>query len=109
MPQYYHAAVTISAYTGPMAEARANTYALLVDDDSKTTPVHLHRLTQDGYRVTTVADSAGALTLARETQPNVIFVHLGAKGSGNSAFIVSLRAADDTRHGRVARAVLTFD
>jgi CheY-like chemotaxis protein len=73
-------------------------HALLVDDDADSAAVHLRRLTHDGYHVTAASDSAAALALAKQSQPNVIFVHLGKKGSGSTAFIVSLRAADDTRH-----------
>ena len=81
-----------------MSSTRPPAQALLVDDDSQTTAIHLRRLIKDGYQVTTVADSASALDLAKQMQPNVIFVHLGKKGSGSTAFIVTLRAGDDTRH-----------
>ena|SRR5438034_11516791 len=76
--------------------------ALMVDDDVTTSPVYLRRLTDEGYQVTTANDPALALTLAKESPPSIIFVHLGRGGSGCSAFIVALRAGDDTRHIPVA-------
>ena len=72
--------------------------ALLVDDDSTTSSGYQRRLAKDGYEVTATSDAKAALALAKQSRPNVIFVHLGSKGSGSSDFIVSLRAADDTRH-----------
>ena len=72
--------------------------ALLVDDDSKTSSGYQRKLAKDGYEVTATSDPLAALALAKQSQPNIIFVHIGSKGSGNSDFIVSLRAADDTRH-----------
>jgi adenylate cyclase len=81
-----------------MAATSEPVRALLVDDDVNTSSVYLRRLTEEGYEVTTATDPAVALSLAAHNAPNVIFVHVGAEGSGSTAFIASLRASDDTRH-----------
>jgi CheY-like chemotaxis protein len=79
--------------------------ALLVDDNNTTSTGYQRKLAKDGYEVITASDPEAALALIKQSQPNVIFVHIGSKGSGNSDFIVRLRAGDDTRH--IPVAVLT--
>jgi CheY-like chemotaxis protein len=76
--------------------------ALVVDDDPETQAIYLRRLTIDGYEVAAAADAAVALELVKKSTPDVIFVHLGRNGSGSTQLLLTLRAADDTRHIPVA-------
>jgi DNA-binding response OmpR family regulator len=77
---------------------RRSSRALLVDDDVATSPLHVQRLTKRGYEVTAAPNAEAGLQLARRSPPDVIFVHVGRKGQGGSAFIQGLRADDVTRH-----------
>jgi CheY-like chemotaxis protein len=72
--------------------------ALLIDDDAVSRPAHLERLQRDGYQVTSCADPAAALSLAQHSAPDVIFVHIGRRGSGSLPFLDGLRSDDQTRH-----------
>lgn len=72
--------------------------ALLVDDDAATSPLHVQRLAEHGYEVTASASAEAGLAIALRSPPDVIFLHVGQKGWGGSAFIVGLRADDVTRH-----------
>lgn len=83
--------------------------ALLVDDDATTTPIHVRRLTREGYDVTAVRDSTTALDIARHSAPTIIFVHLGRKGLGCAEFVTVLRSGDDTRHIPVAILANYYD
>jgi DNA-binding response OmpR family regulator len=83
--------------------------ALIVDDDSSTTAAHKRRLEGDGFRVTTAADAVTALALAKQSPPDIIFVHIGRGGSGSTAFIQALRSNDLTRHVRVALLSKYYD
>jgi DNA-binding response OmpR family regulator len=75
--------------------------ALVFDDDSSRSTAHKRRLETEGYRVTTAADAATALSFAKQSTPDIIFVSAGGNGSGSSTFIQSLRSNDLTRHIRV--------
>jgi CheY-like chemotaxis protein len=81
--------------------------ALLLSDDSSTAAVR--RLEDEGYRVTRVAEAATALTLAKQSPPDVIFVQAGRGGSGSSQFIQALRSNDLTRHIRVSLLSSYYD
>ena len=72
--------------------------ALLVDDDASTAPMYMQRLETEGYQVTRAVDSTNALSIARRSPHDVIFIHLGERGSGSSAFIQMLRSHDETRN-----------
>lgn len=78
----------------PSRQARA----LLVDDDASTAPVYMQRLEGEGYQVTKTTDSTIALSVARQLSPDIIFIHLGKRGSGSSTFIQMLRSHDETRN-----------
>jgi CheY-like chemotaxis protein len=75
--------------------------ALLVDDDPGSRAANLGRLERGGYLVTSCADVAEGLRLARNSTHDVIFLRLGKGGSGNTSFLEHLRAQDETRHVRV--------
>ena len=75
--------------------------ALLVDDDPGAQPANQQRLEEDGYTVVLVRDEAAGLARAKEMAPDVIFVHLVSKATGNLPFIQALRADDSCRHVRV--------
>ncbi|MDQ6900677.1 MAG: response regulator [Candidatus Dormibacteraeota bacterium] len=85
------------------------TAALLVDDDPTTTAQHARRLEEEGYRVTKAGDAVTALSLARQSPPDIIFVHMGRGGSGSTQFIQALRANDVTRNVRVALLSSYYD
>jgi CheY-like chemotaxis protein len=83
--------------------------ALLVDDDASTSAVHTQRLQSEGYQVTKATDPASALTLARQSTPDIIFIHVGQRGSGGSGFIQTLRGHDETRHIPIALLPKYYD
>ena len=91
------------------ASATRPTTALLVDDDPATTPQHARRLEDEGYRVTKAGDAVTALSLAKQSPPDIIFVHIGRGGSGNTQFIQALRSNDVTRNVRVALLSSYYD
>jgi len=72
--------------------------ALLIDDDSSTFPAHLRALNSLGYQVTKVTDPALAMNVAKQSAPRIIFVSIGALGSGAAPFLQALRSYDGTRH-----------
>ena len=75
--------------------------ALLVDDDPQSQQANQERLEADGYSVVLVRDPNEGLARARERAPDVIFVHLVGKATGNLPFIQALRSDDSCRHIRV--------
>jgi CheY-like chemotaxis protein len=83
--------------------------ALLVDDDALTSAVHTQRLQSEGYEVTTATDAASALSLAKQSTPDMIFIHVGQRGSGSSGFIQTLRSHDETRHIPIALLSKYYD
>jgi CheY-like chemotaxis protein len=91
------------------SSATRPTTALLVDDDPATTAAHARRLEEEGYRVTRVGDATTALAFARQSPPDIIFVHMGRGGSGSSQFIQALRSNDATRNIRVALLSSYYD
>jgi chemosensory pili system protein ChpA (sensor histidine kinase/response regulator) len=83
--------------------------ALLVDDDAVTRKLHAGLLARRGYDVTTSPSSSTGLREAQRSRPEAIFVHLGGKGWGGSAFIQELRADDATRHVPVVILASEYD
>lgn len=72
--------------------------ALLIDDDVRASAAHKGRLEADGYFVTLVTDAKAALALIGESQPAIVFVEIGAKGTGSIDFIQSLRTSQFGQH-----------
>lgn len=71
--------------------------ALLVDDDPLSQKAGQARLEHAGYAVFAADGHASALSQARQTRPDVIYVHLRSDG-GNLSFIQALRSDDACRH-----------
>jgi DNA-binding response OmpR family regulator len=91
------------------SSATRPTTALLVDDDSTTSVKHARRLEDEGYRVTKAGDAVTGLSLAKQSPPDIIFVHLGRGGSGSTQFIQALRSNDATRNVRVSLLSSYYD
>jgi len=72
--------------------------ALLVDDDVSSRQANQERLEDDGYAVVVARDQAEGLDRAKQSAPNVIFIHLVSEGVGSLPFIEALRADDGCRH-----------
>jgi len=72
--------------------------ALLVDDDPKMRLGNVSRLEAEGYDVMQAGDLESGLSFARNSRPEIIFLHLGPVGSGGVAFLQKLRADDSMRH-----------
>lgn len=83
--------------------------ALLVDDDVATRGLHAGLLERRRYDVTTSPSADTGLGVARRSRPDAIFVHLGRRGWGGSAFIQDLRADDATRHVPVVILASEYD
>jgi len=77
--------------------ARAST-APLADDDDSSRQAHQERLEDDGYTVVVARDKAEGLGRAKQSAPNVIFIHLVTEGVGSLPLIEALRADDVCRH-----------
>ena len=71
---------------------------LLVDDDSSAATLDRRRLEARGYHVVKTSDVDAALTLARQTQPRIIFLTVDRLGSERSPFLQALKRDDNTRH-----------
>lgn len=71
--------------------------ALLVDDDPNSQKAARARLEREGYTVSSAQGQTDALFQARQTRPDVIYVHLLSAG-GNLPLIQALRADDACRH-----------
>jgi DNA-binding response OmpR family regulator len=84
-------------------------HALLVDDDTSTGPVYTRRLEREGYKVTKATDAASALSIAEQSSPDMIFIHLGRRGTGSSTFIQTLRSNDATRNIPIALLSKYYD
>jgi CheY-like chemotaxis protein len=78
-------------------DARTST-ALLVDDDSATAVATQRRLEDDGYSVVVARTGSEGLGRAKQSSPNVIFIHLVANGQDRLSFIQALRSDDSCRH-----------
>ncbi|HXN92186.1 MAG TPA: response regulator [Candidatus Sulfotelmatobacter sp.] len=78
-------------------DARTST-ALLVDDDSASSLATQRRLEDDGYSVVVARSGTEGLGRAKQTAPNVIFIHLVANGQDRLGFIQALRSDDSCRH-----------
>ncbi len=72
--------------------------ALLVDDDSASYLATQQRLEDDGYSVIRARDGSEGLGRAKQSPPNVIFIHLVAGGQDSLQFIQALRSDDVCRH-----------
>ena len=72
--------------------------ALIVEDDPDMRRANASRLEAEGYDVIQAADLESGLSFARSSRPEIIFLHLGAVGSGGVAFLQQLRADDTMRH-----------
>src|SRR5438552_17460083 len=72
--------------------------ALLVDDDVSSRQANQERLEDDGYTVVVARDQAEGLDRAKQSAPNVIFIHLVSEGVGSLPFIEALRADDVGGH-----------
>ena len=75
--------------------------ALLIDDDLRAGADHKERLEADGYFVTLVTDADTALALIEEAPPAIVFVGIGARGTGSTDFIQSLRSSPFGQHIQV--------
>jgi twitching motility two-component system response regulator PilH len=71
---------------------------LLVDDDSSVATLHQRKLEARGYHVVKTSDVDLALTLARQTQPRIIFLTVDRLGAERGRFLQALRRDDNTRH-----------
>ena len=72
--------------------------ALLIDDDVPASAAHKERLEADGYFVTLVTDGEAALALIEEAPPAIVFVGIGASGTGSMDFIQTLRTNQFSQH-----------
>jgi DNA-binding response OmpR family regulator len=72
--------------------------ALLIDDDLQASAAHKERLEADGYFVTLVTDADAALALIEVAPPAIVFVGIGARGTGGMDFIQSLRSNQLRQH-----------
>lgn len=72
--------------------------ALLVDDDLASRQTNQQQLEGDGYVVVVARDEAEALSRAKQSAPNIIFVHLVATDRGSLPFMQALRSDDACRH-----------
>ena len=71
---------------------------LLVDDDSSVVTLHRRKLEARGYHVVKTSDVDVAFTLARQTQPRIIFLTVDRLGVERGPFLQALRRDDNTRH-----------
>lgn len=81
-----------------MIASRVTTTALLVDDQPTSLSANRSRLEGEGYSVFAAQNEGDALSQARRSAPNVIFVHLVATGLGSLSLIQALRSDDGCRH-----------
>lgn len=72
--------------------------ALLIDDDVRASAAHKERLEADGYFVTLVTDPDAAFALIEEAPPAIVFVGIGARGTGSTDFIHGLRSSQFGQH-----------
>ena len=72
--------------------------ALLIDDDLRASAAHKERLEADGYFVTLVSDVDAAIALIEEAPPAIVFVGIGARGTGSIDFIQRLRTNQFGQH-----------
>jgi DNA-binding response OmpR family regulator len=72
--------------------------AFLIDDDVPASAAHKERLEADGYFVTLVTDAEAALALIEEAPPAIVFVSIGARGTGGVDFIQRLRTNQLRQH-----------
>ena len=71
--------------------------ALLVDDEPLSRKAEQARLEGEGYVVFAASGTTEALARAKQTAPNLIFVHIASAG-GNLPLIQALRSDDACRH-----------
>ena len=80
-----------------MDASRAAT-ALLVDDDVASRGSNRSRLEGEGYAVVIANDETEGLNRAKQSSPNVIYIHLVAGSRGSIPFMQALRSDDSCRH-----------
>jgi CheY-like chemotaxis protein len=80
-----------------MEAIRAAT-ALLVDDDLISRQTNRTRLEGEGYSVVIAQDETEGLNRAKQSSPNVIYIHLVAGSQGSIPFMQALRSDDSCRH-----------
>ena len=73
-------------------------HALLLDADRGRATEYAKELKGAGYQVVTATDVATALGLARQSRPDIIFLHAGSTGSEGVSFLSQLRSDNLTRH-----------
>jgi DNA-binding response OmpR family regulator len=76
-------------------------HALLFDGDSVRADEYAKDLKTAGYQVARATNLTAALALARQSPPDIIFLHAGSTGSEGVSFLSQLRSDDSTRHIRV--------
>jgi CheY-like chemotaxis protein len=81
----------------PLDATRATT-ALLVDDDVVSRVSNRSRLEGEGYAVVMANDETEGLNRAKQSIPNVIYIHLVAGSRGSIPFMQALRSDDSCRH-----------
>jgi CheY-like chemotaxis protein len=81
----------------PLDANRAAT-ALLVDDDVVSRLTTRQRLEGEGYAVVMAQDETEGLSRAKQSSPNVIYIHLVAGSRGSIPFMQALRSDDSCRH-----------
>lgn len=81
----------------PLDASRATT-ALLVDDDVVSRLANRSRLEGEGYAVVMANDETDGLNRAKQSSPNVIYIHLVAGSRGSIPFMQALRSEDSCRH-----------
>ena len=70
---------------------------LVVDDEPDITALVAYHLARAGYRVTTAANGAEALRLARIERPDLVILDLMLPGVSGYDVLADLRRLDDTR------------
>ena len=79
-------------------EANRAATALLVDDDLTSRQTNRTRLEGEGYSVVIAQDETEGLNRARQSSPNVIYIHLVVGSRGSIPFMQALRSDDSCRH-----------
>jgi CheY-like chemotaxis protein len=79
-------------------DATRSATALLVDDEPDSRNANRGRLENQGYLVTVAESATEGLSRAKQSVPQVIFVHLAGSGHGSVSLIQALRSDDSCRH-----------
>lgn len=78
-------------------QARSGTRMLVVDDSPTIRAVLAKMLIQDGYTVLKAADGESALDVARQEQPDLVFLDIVLPGMNGFAVLRALRRDERTR------------